>query len=133
MRRPIDAVPVALLALVLGGFSLPAAGKSQSVMFQDLLNGGIVNNAPTALGIAEVIIANVYGARELDRQRPLKADDQEDRWVVRGSFNESRKEEGSGPARLVIRKRDAKVLDMELPTIMLVGPEVQAVVNKVMR
>jgi len=45
--------------------------EGQSVWFQHILNGGIVNNAETALALAEVLLVHAYGRSHLEEQRPL--------------------------------------------------------------
>jgi len=89
-----------------------------------ILKGGIVTNPEMALKIAELVIANVYSADDLEQQRPLTVSDQSDRWLVEGSYNKDRKIEGWGAAKVVIKKSDGQILEVYIPMVMLPHPDV---------
>ena len=96
----------------------------------EMLNGGLVTEPSSARAIAEVIVADAYGADELERQRPLVVVEEDDRWHVAGSFNERRQCDQRGPVSLWIRKRDAAVLDINMPFIMCVPPDVHEIIDR---
>lgn len=91
--------------------------ESYFLIFQEM-QGGVVNNPKIAIGIAELVISNIYGDDEVRLQRPFDAIDESDRWRVEGSYNQDKKIEGHGPVRIWIRKRDAKIIDIVNPVIM---------------
>jgi hypothetical protein len=43
---------------------------------------------------------------------PLTVSDEGSTWLIQGSFNRDHANEGPGPFKLEVQKRDAKVLDM---------------------
>lgn len=101
-----------------------------ALMMNDLLKGGLITRPESALALAEVIIASAYGADELDRQMPLAVADGEDRWHVAGSFNQGLQCDQSGPVTLWIRKSNAAVIDIDLPFMMCVPPDVQEMIDR---
>lgn len=106
---------------------------SYALLLEEIAKGGIVTKPAMAEGIAALVIANAYGEDELRRQEPLEVSDQEDRWLVEGSYNRARKPEDVGPVRIWILKRDGRILDLALPRILEVPPEVKEIVRKARR
>lgn len=105
---------------------MASAEESVTIYLLGVLNGGVVNNQELAIGIAELVVSNVYGQEELERQRPLTALDQSDRWLVEGSYNLERRGGDVGPLKMWISKSDAQILDIQVPQILAVPPEVRS-------
>ncbi len=95
-----------------------------------MAKGGIVNKPAMAEAIAALVIANAWGEDQLRRQRPLEVSDHDDRWLVEGSYNKERKPEDDGPVKIWILKRDGRILDLALPRILEVPPEVKEIIRK---
>lgn len=102
---------------------------SYFLIFQEM-QGGVVNNTKIAIGIAELVIENVYGVDEVTRQKSFEAFDETDRWRIAGSYNRDRKIEGHGPIEIWIRKRDAKIIDVVSHAIMEVPKEVREITRE---
>jgi hypothetical protein len=100
------------------------------VWLLSMLKGGIVNDADTALKLAELVIASAYGAEEVEQQRPLTATDQADRWLIEGSLNKDRKVEGRGAVKVLIRKSDCRVLDLAVPIVMFPHPDAKKYLDR---
>ena len=94
------------------------------------LNPHMVDNAELAQRISELPIANHYGAEHVQAQKPFSVDDQDDQWVVRGARNKDHRDEGFGPAKIIIRKKDGAILDMHIPCIMHPHPDVKPILDK---
>lgn len=73
-------------------------------------HGGVIGNADLARRMAELLVADHYGATSLDRQRPLRVHDCGDSWRVEGSAKPGR--DGEGAFFLSLRKFDAQVVDI---------------------
>ena len=101
-----------------------------ALMMNEMLKGGLITNPESALALAEVIISSAYGDEELDRQLPLIVTDEDDRWHVTSNFNQDRQCDQSGPVSLLIRKTNAAVIDISLPFIMCVPPDVQDLIGR---
>ena len=115
--------------LVFRGHAVADDQDSYFLIFQEM-QGGVVNNTEIAIGIAELVIENVYGEDEVKRQRPFEAFDETDRWRIEGSYNRDRKIEGHGPIEIWIRKRDAKIIDLVSHAIMEVPEEVREIIRE---
>lgn len=109
----------------------PADGGT--VMLHELLKGGLVNNPEIATRIAELVIANAYGQEQLDKQRPLTATEQDDRWLIEGSYNRERAQEGPGAARISISKRDAQILELTIPYVVPLTAEERRAIKHVLQ
>lgn len=90
-----------------------AKSEQSSLMFvRSLLGDNVVNNADLARKIAELLLENAYGERAVSQQLPLRVEDLGDRWVILGSS-----ECGSGVAKVIIRKLDCNILDLNIPDV----------------
>jgi hypothetical protein len=117
--------------MICGGAAMANSAEDKTTMLlHSALNRGVVNNADLALKIAELLVANAYGPEQLERQRPLSVEEQDDAWVVTGNYNKDRKIEGWGPARVAIKKRDAQITDLEVPYILPVPPEAGEIIER---
>lgn len=125
-------VKAAVLATAIAVFAGPSAADehSMTLIINDIPKGGLITKQDSALALAELIIASAYGAEELDRQMPLSVADEDDRWLVAGSFNQDRQCDQSGPVTLSIRKSNAAVIDIRLPFFMCVPADVQDVIDR---
>ncbi|HLI13223.1 MAG TPA: NTF2 fold immunity protein [Alphaproteobacteria bacterium] len=92
-----------------------------------LLDTKMIDNADIASRLAELLITNHYGLAQMEAQRPYSVIDQEDQWVVTGSRNKDREDEGLGPAKIIIRKKDGKILDMHIPYVLHPHPDVRPI------
>jgi len=90
------------------------------------LKGGVINNPDVARRFGELVLENFWGEQELALQRPLTVEDQGDTWFVQGSRNRDRSQDGTGAFHMTIKKRDAQVLDLGIPSIMKLSPEESA-------
>lgn len=68
---------------------------------------GLVPDQTTATTIAAAILIPIYGQLAIDSQRPLKAEEVDGVWKVRGSLPTSR---DGGVAEVWIDKADGKIL-----------------------
>ena len=66
---------------------------------------GFVPDSETAIGIALVVLKPIYGAEQIEGQKPFTADLRGGVWVVQGSM-----ERGTGTAEVNISKRTGAVL-----------------------
>jgi hypothetical protein len=82
-----------------------------------LLGGCIVAKSETALKIAETLIADVNGVEFLESERPLTAIEETDRWVVQGRLAEDNALMCRRPVKIVINKKDAKILEFQIPAV----------------
>jgi hypothetical protein len=105
--------------------------ESGVAYLRGLITGGIVTKSDIALKIAELLIGGYYGSAKLEQQKPLKITDQSDRWLIKGSYEKPPGVEGSGPANVVIMKYDCRVLDLSIPYILPVPPEVAEYIKSV--
>ena len=96
--------------------------ENHAILLQSILRGGVVNNPKIAKEIAALIIENTYGQDELARQTPLIVHDDQDRWIIEGSYNKEKKQEGDGPVVVIMKKRDAQIVDLHLATIVKLAP-----------
>ena len=115
--------------LITGAQAMAEETKSQFLLSIEVISGGIVNNPDIATDIAALIIANHYGEDQLEKQKPLVASDQSDQWLVEGSYNKNRSIEGPGPIKIWIRKRDARIMEMEAPSIMKIPSHLRGVLE----
>lgn len=108
--------PVILRAVLLATFSL-AALDSRSQITADVR----VPDAATALKIGEPALVNIYGKKQIDYERPLKARLEGGIWTVYGTLccpgRNGRRvcEEGKclgGVAVLKLRQSDGKILSI---------------------
>ena len=106
-----------------------AENYNPSVVWQQVIRGGLVNNADTARKIAEIFIVDLYGAGELTRQEPLKVSDGGETWVIEGSYNSDRRTEGVGAVRIVLEKKDCQVKEAYRAEIIHPPPAVQKIIN----
>lgn len=104
--KNIHAVPILLLLLS----SLVFGITIQDISY--LPEEGIVKNEKCAVAIAEAVLSDVYGARELKWQKPFVAIlVKNEIWVVSGTFPRNRNLKG-GVAYIKIRKKDGAILGM---------------------
>ena len=96
----------AVLALALAssmGMAQPAGSTDRGYMPPD----GLVPNAETAIAIAVAVWTPIYGARQIDAQRPFKASLVEGVWFVEGHLPPDMR---GGVASARISKRNGQVL-----------------------
>lgn len=91
--------------------------RSVSAILNAHGRGGIVSTPTAARQIAEVLIETHYGHAELLRQKPLSVKDEGDRWRVVGTANTNLRDEGTGPAVVVIWKEDGRILEIVVTKI----------------
>ena len=75
-----------------------------------IAHGGMVTSAATARDIATAILKDHHGRAELAKQQPLKAVDEGESWLVRGSCQEPGEAAGVGSWLIRIMKDDARVV-----------------------
>jgi hypothetical protein len=80
------------------------------LMIIEAVEGGLINSADMALKLAELIFENRMEKSDVELQYPFRVTDQGDSWLVQGSLNIERLVVGPGAVRVVIRKRDAKIM-----------------------
>ncbi len=73
---------------------------------------GVVKNEKCAVAIAVAVLSDVYGADDINLQKPLVAIlEKGEIWVVSGTFPIKKKLKG-GVAYIKIRKKDGEILGM---------------------
>ena len=107
-----------------------SSDEEYSVLLHDITRGGIVNNPTTALKISEILIEDIYGEDELLMQRPFKVEDKGDRWLIIGTPDRSKEIEGPGPARVIINKKDGRIIDIIGTVPIKPAPELRDIMNK---
>ena len=118
MRAAIRIVAFAV-AIGLCGNVMSSENHSTTLYLQRVMRGGVLIDKPhAAIALARVFIEDLYSHAELQRQEPLAAHDDGKHWVVEGSFNSGKTEEGMGSVRMVINKFDGQLIDATLPYIM---------------
>ena len=122
-------VPAAAILNIQAVLSMNA-DEEYSVLLQDIARGGIVNNPTTALKISEILIQDIYGEDELLIQRPLKIEDQGDRWLVLGRPDATKETEGCGPVRVIISKRDGRIIDVIKSAPLKPASELRDIIRK---
>ena len=111
-----------------------AEAEHPSVFLQQMIHGGIINNSDIARKIAEILIVALYGEDELARQEPLEITDQDGLWVIQGSHNKDRKNEGAGSFHVELRRRDCQVMKIYVETVPPPPPEdVKEIVQQELR
>lgn len=101
-----------------------------SVVLHDIARGGIVNKPELALRISELLIADIYGEDELEMQQPLEVEEKDDRWLITGSHNRNGEVDGLGPAEVIISKKDGRIINISIPRILKIPPEVKDMIKK---
>ena len=66
---------------------------------------GFVPNSETAIEIALIVLGPIYGADQIEKQKPFSAELRGGVWVVRGSM-----ERGTGTAEVNISRRTGAIL-----------------------
>jgi len=102
---------------------------SRTLEIVKMARGGVIYDAPLAIRLGELLLEMHYGRSELDRQRPLTAEDKGDYWRVEGSWNRDRKIEGSGAFYLSVRKSDGFVTDLGIWAIVHPHHSVRAIIE----
>lgn len=104
--KNIHAIPILLVLLS----SLALGITMQDISY--LPEEGVVKNEKCAVAIAEAVLSDVYGAREIKWQKPFVAILVKDEtWVVSGTFPKNSNLKG-GVAYIKIRKKDGAILGM---------------------
>jgi hypothetical protein len=62
---------------------------SAFVLLTKAYHGGVITSASTAVDVAAAILKGHHGEAELSRQRPLRATEQGESWLVEGSYVDS--------------------------------------------
>ena len=105
------------------------SSDSGALYIMKMLRGGIVSKADTALKLAEILIVDANGAEYLESEKPLAVTKQSDWWVVQGRDDDDDAAKSRRPVRIEINKRDARILEFQIPK-MTVPPPVFAVDQK---
>lgn len=92
--------------------ALKAPENPVALILTKAAHGGVIGNADLARRMAELLVADHYGAASLDRQRPLRVYDRGDSWRVEGRADPDRDRTGEGAFFLSLRKFDARVVDI---------------------
>jgi hypothetical protein len=87
-----------------------------------VMRGGLVSNPDTALKLAEILMAEIQGPDITEGQRPFVVSDGNDRWIVEGKVANPA-EAWRGAPRIEIGKQDARVLDVRLPVLRFIAPD----------
>lgn len=82
------------------------------------LKGGVIGNAEVARRFAELVLEFTQGPEMLQQQSPLTVEDRGDTWFIQGSWNRNKTEPGSGPFEMIVRKKDAQVLDLGITAVL---------------
>jgi len=77
------------------------------------ISGGIVRSPTLALGIAKLIVSEIYGEESFAKAEPLSVIDQEDQWCVRSGSNVL------GFREIVIKKADSRIVSIDFQSEML--------------
>ncbi|HEY3919459.1 MAG TPA: NTF2 fold immunity protein [Stellaceae bacterium] len=83
-----------------------------TILFLMQMQGGLVNTAELAVGIAALLCEAHYGKETLERQKRLVAADKGSYWCVEGSLHRDGKVQGRGHFFASIEKYDARVTDV---------------------
>ena len=70
---------------------------------------GLVPNQATAEGIAELVLFNIYGRQQIERQRPYKTILESGVWTVRGTLG---REFLGGTFLVRINQEDARIIQI---------------------
>lgn len=82
-----------------------------------LVKGGVIGNVDVACRFAELVLEYTQGIEALEEQKPLVVEDRGDTWFILGSWNRDHALPGFGPFQMVVKKRDAQVLDLGMPMV----------------
>jgi len=93
----------------------------------------LLADATIAEEFTAAICEETYGEARSQGELPWRAEDKGKTWLVRGSHNKDGAVEGIGPFRILVRKRDARVLDIRFEYFRRTPPEVQALLRAVMK
>lgn len=85
-----------------------------SIDFLKMIHGGLVFSADMAARLGEVLCEAHYGKEEVERQKPLVAEDKGTWWRVEGSYNRERKIEGKASFFLSIEKDEGRIVEIGL-------------------
>lgn len=69
--------------------------------------GGYVSDKKTALAIGEAVAKAIFGEKKIDSQKPLRAWDKSDFWIVNGTLPANAL---GGTAMVKIRKKDGAII-----------------------
>jgi hypothetical protein len=113
-------VTISCCALLLAWVALPSAkplnAQSDSMSTQHSYNPpqGFIPDSITAVRVAEAVLVPVYGAEQIERQKPLTASLRGDVWVVKGQLRPRRPgaRAAGGVALVEIAKKDGRILRM---------------------
>jgi hypothetical protein len=95
---------VMFLTLVLFLEIFGVLGFSQTQSY--LPENGFVPNDRTAIAIADVVLVEIYGEKQINEERPFSAKLEHEVWVVRGTLHTP----NGGVAEIRISKRDGCIL-----------------------
>ncbi len=83
------------------------------VLLTKAYHGGVITSADTAVGVASAILKGHYGESELLRQQPLGASEQDDSWLVEGSYvDPDLAPEGGGSWYIRLMRDDGRVVEL---------------------
>jgi hypothetical protein len=99
----------------------------------ELFQGGVIGTAEIARRFGELVLEHTQSKSGLQAQLPLTVEDQGDAWLVRGSRNRDHSQEGAGPFRMVVKKRDAQVIDVAVYYVVKIAAEDQELFREAFR
>ncbi len=89
------------------------------------LKGGVIGDPEIARKFAELVLEHTQSKEALAQQSPLTVEDRGDTWFIQGSWNRDRTKEGSGPFEMIVRKKDAQVLDLGITAVVKMPGDVK--------
>jgi hypothetical protein len=101
LTSPIEAAPASAVS------GDPIEGEMQVTSLKP--KNGLVPNQATAEGIAELVLFNVYGRQQIERQRPYKTVLESGVWTVRGTLG---REFLGGTFLVRINQEDARIIQI---------------------
>lgn len=95
--------------------------------------GGVIPTTEAARKFAELVLECTQDQEELKLQLPLTVEDQGETWLIQGSRNRDKSQEGPGPFHLTVKKRDAQVIDVGIPWVIKLAAEDEEKLRSVLR
>jgi len=100
----------AIVVAIISIFAEPTMADTSGPKYVlSTLTGDLVKNSDSALSIAKILVSANYGDEVLQEQAPLSVADEGTHWMIEGSLNKNRDNEGPGRILIKIRKSDSKV------------------------
>jgi hypothetical protein len=96
------------LAIMLMAFALCMGAYGEDQLIHNYIpKDGYVPDAKTAIGIADAVLSAIYGADNIQREKPLVAGLTDGVWTVKGTLSKGM---SGGTALIEIVKTDGKIL-----------------------